>query len=375
MNKTQSRPNLSRRDFLRLLAATGVGATGGYVLYTYAPWLDYDGQASQIRRPFEKDATMSAQMREIIRYATLAANSHNTQAWNFVIKENAIEIYPDYTRHLLVVDPRDRELWISLGCALENLLIAARATGYAPEVTYPDVADFIHVRLTADTPQASPLFDTIPLRQNTRSEYDGQSVKSSDLDQMQALPLEPSVVLHFVTNPTDSETVLEYVNQGNLSQYADKAFVDELISWLRFNKKEALAMLDGLYSRCSGNPEVPRWLGQKFVAGAKPQQQADVDAKKLRSSPGAVVVASESDNKTAWVRTGQVYERIALKMTSLNIKSAFLNQPIEVADVRGQFQSAIGLGASLPQLLVRFGYADAMPRSLRRPVEQVRMQS
>jgi hypothetical protein len=48
-----------------------------------------------------------------------------------------------------------------------------------------------------------------------------------------------------------------------------------------------------------------------------------------------------------------------------------LNQPIEVPDVRGQFQRAIGLGNALPQLLVRFGYANPMPRSLRRPIEQV----
>jgi len=371
MNKTQSRPILSRRDFLKLLTTAGVAAAGGYGLYSYAPWLDYDEQANQPRRPFEKDSTMSAQMQELIRYATLAANGHNTQPWKFTIQENAIEIHPDYTRRLPVVDPNDRELWISLGCALENLLVATRVAGYAPEVTYPDAADFIDVRLTMDTPQASPLFDAIPLRQNTRSEYDGQLIKIADLDQAQALPLEPGVVLHFVTNPTDSETVLEYVNQGNLSQYADKAFIDELIDWLRFNKKEALASFDGLYSRCSGNPEVPHWLGQMFVAGMKPQQQADADAKKLRSSPGIVVVASESEDKAAWVRTGQVYERLALKMTSLNIKSAFLNQPIEVADVRGQFQSALGLGDALPQLLVRFGYADPMPRSLRRPVEQV----
>jgi hypothetical protein len=58
-------------------------------------------------------------------------------------------------------------------------------------------------------------------------------------------------------------------------------------------------------------------------------------------------------------------------MTSLNIKSAFLNRPIEETAIRSQSQSAIGLGASLPQLLVRFGYADAMPRSLRRAVDQV----
>lgn len=375
MINNQSRPPLDRRGFLKLLATAGITVASGYVLFEYAPWLDYDDQANQTRTPLEKDVPMLAQMQELIRYATLAANGHNTQPWMFVITQNAIEIYPDYTRRLSVVDPSDRELWISLGCALENLLIAARAAGYIPEVTYPDITDFIHIRLTADTPQGSPLFDAIPLRQNTRSEYDHQLIKVDDLDQVQALPLEPGVGLHFVTKHIDLEAVLEYVNQGNLSQYADKVFVDELIYWLRFNKKEALASLDGLYTRCSGNPEVPRWLGKMFVAGIKPQQQADADAKKLRSSPGAVVVTSESDDKTAWVRTGQVYERIALKMTSLNIKSAFLNQPIEVTKLRSQFQSAIGLDASLPQLLVRFGYAEAMPRSLRRPVEQVLAQS
>jgi len=176
-----------------------------------------------------------------------------------------------------------------------------------------------------------------------------------------------------VLNPSELETVLAYVNQGNLRQYADQAYMAELIDWLRFNKKEAMASLDGLFSRCSGNPEVPGWLGRLFVAGTKPQQQADVDARKLRSSAGAVVIASEADDKAAWVRTGQVYERLALKMTSLNIKSAFLNQPLEVVELRSQFRSALSLGASSPQLLIRFGYAEAMPRSLRRPVEAVIM--
>jgi hypothetical protein len=371
MDKTQFRSTLSRRSFLKLLAAGSITAVGGYVLSEYAPWLDYDRQAEYTRMTLDQDAGPLAQMRTLVQSATLAANGHNTQPWKFSIKEDAIEIHPDYSRHLAVVDPDYRVLWISLGCAMENLVVAAPAGGLAPEVTYPDAADFIHVRLAPDARQRTPLFDAIPLRQNTRSEYDGRPVKSADFDPLEALPLEPGVALRFVTTPTDLETVLEYVNQGNLSQYADQAFIAELIAWLRFNKKEALATDDGLYTRCSGNPEVPRWLGKMFVAGTKPQQQADADAKKLRSSSGAVVVASESDDKTAWVRAGQVYERLALKMTSLDIKSAFLNQPIEVAALRSQFQHALGLGASLPQLLLRFGYAEPMPRSLRRPVEAV----
>lgn len=371
MNNRRTHLLHSRRGFLQLLAATGITSAGLYTLAELAPWLDYAETANHGRQPLEQEATMPMQMRELVRYATLAASGHNAQPWQFAIRTDAIEIHPDYTRRLPVVDPNDRELWISLGCALENLLLTAHATGYATEVTYPAAADFIHIRLVADTPRPSALFDAIPLRQNTRSVYNGQSVKAVDLDAMQALTLEPGVALRYLLDPPALETILAYVNEGNLRQYADPAFVAELLAWLRFNKKAALASGDGLFTRCSGNPEVPRWLGRLFVGNTKPQQQADDDAKKLRSSAGAVIIAASADDKATWVRTGQVYERLALQLTSLNIKSAFLNQPIEVVELRSQFQNALGLGSSLPQLLVRFGYAAPMPRSLRRPVEEV----
>jgi hypothetical protein len=370
-NKPSLPTNLSRLDFLKFIAATGLTAAGAYAYHQTTPGLDYQHPVEQTWRNLAMHPGLSTQMLELIRYATLAANGHNSQPWRFAIRENGIEIHPDFTRRLPVVDPHDRELWISLGCALENLLIASRAVGYAPEVTYPDIEDFIHVGLSQDTPQPSSLFDAIPLRQNNRSEYNGRLIHIDHLDLVRALPLEPGVALRFVLNPSDMEVVMEYVQKGNLNQYAREAFVDELIDWLRFNKKQALASLDGLFSRCSGSPEVPGWLGRMFVGSTKPKAQADADAKKLRSSPAAVVVACGSDDKTAWVRTGQVYERMALVMTSLNIQSALMNQPIEVADLRAQFQGCMGLKTYLPQLLLRFGYADPMPRSLRRPVEQV----
>lgn len=371
MNNRQSHSLYSRRGLLKVLAAAGATVASGYTLTEAAPWLDYEQAAHAVRQPSAKEVTISAPLRELVRYATLAASGHNTQPWKFAIQRDAIEVHPDYTRRLPVVDPADRELWISLGCALENLLVAAQAIGYTTEVTYPAAADFIHIRLTADTPRPSGCFDAIALRQNTRSVYDGQPVKGADRVILQALPLEPGVELHYALDSPALEMILDYVNQGNLTQYADSAFVVELLAWLRFNKKAALASGDGLFTRCSGNPEVPRWLGRLFVANTQPQQQADADAQKLRSSAGAVMIAAAADDKVTWVRTGQVYERLALQLTSLNIKSAFLNQPIEVAELRSQFQSALGLGSSQPQLLVRFGYAAPMPRSLRRPIEQV----
>ncbi|WP_161883992.1 Acg family FMN-binding oxidoreductase [Deinococcus alpinitundrae] len=363
-------PNPNRRQALKILGLVGAGvvvASGGYALYEYQPW----ASDAADRTPPSQGAAGLTPLRELVWYASLAASGHNTQPWKFALLQNAVEIHPDLTRHLAAVDPDDRELWISLGCALENLLVAARAGGYAVEVTYPVIDDVIRVRLTRDTAQITPHFAAILTRQNTRSVYDGRSVQSAHLEKLRTVALEPGVSLHFSSKRADVETVIEYVNQGNLKQYADQAYLKELVYWLRFDKREALATLDGLYTRSSGNPVVPRWLGARFVIGLKPQVQADADAAKLRSSAGTVVIASTSDDKASWVRVGQVYERLALEMTALNLKLAFLNQPMEVPGVRRQFGGALNLGQALPQLLVRYGHADPMPRSLRRPVEQV----
>jgi hypothetical protein len=83
------------------------------------------------------------------------------------------------------------------------------------------------------------------------------------------------------------------------------------------------------------------------------------------------VVTSEKDQPEFWVRAGQVYERLALSMTRLKIKSSLLNQPVEIPSLRLQFQSALNLNGSLPQLVIRYGYADSMPYSYRRSVEEV----
>jgi hypothetical protein len=183
--------------------------------------------------------------------------------------------------------------------------------------------------------------------------------------------MEAGISIRAFTATDQREAILEYVKEGDRRQYGDQAFVDELLAWLRFNKPEAFRTLDGLYTRCTGNPEVPRWLGRLFVTTSSAGQQAQTDEKNLRSSSGLFVIVAEQDDKQHWIGTGRTYERLALTLTTLKIKSAFLNQPIEVADLRSEFQSYLAIGAAQPQLLMRFGYADPMPHSLRRPVEQI----
>ena len=70
--------------------------------------------------------------------------------------------------------------------------------------------------------------------------------------------------------------------------------------------------------------------------------------------------------------TGRSYERFALQTTSLGIRNAFVNQPVEVAAVRPQFASWLGLAPSeRADLIVRFGRGPTLPLSMRRPVQEV----
>ncbi len=72
-----------------------------------------------------------------------------------------------------------------------------------------------------------------------------------------------------------------------------------------------------------------------------------------------------------WVETGRCYERFVLQATALGIRTSMLNQPVEVAALRGDFARSLGLGDRRPDLVVRFGRGPEMPRSLRRAVDAV----
>jgi hypothetical protein len=120
--------------------------------------------------------------RELVRYATLAASSHNTQCWKFRIEDRRISILPDFSRRCPVVDPDDHHLYASLGCAAENLIQAAAAFGFSARAIFDASGEgAMHVDLDSASAIRSPLFDAIPQRQCTRGMYDGQPVSADDM--------------------------------------------------------------------------------------------------------------------------------------------------------------------------------------------------
>lgn len=309
---------------------------------------------------------------ELVRHATLAPSSHNTQCWRFQFSDRSITILPDYTRRCPVVDPDDHHVFVSLGCAAENLTQAALAHGLRAEAGFDDATDALRIKLSPTAATRSPLFDAIALRQCTRADYDGRPLDPRELRLLEAAGNDAGVGLVMLTDRPTMERVLEFAIEGNAVQLRDPAFVRELTSWIRFNARDAARHGDGLYSACTGNPSIPSWLGRLALPWLiTPRSENRRLIGQVRSSAGLAVFVGASASKDSWIAVGRAYERFALQATALGIRHAHLNQPVELASLRPKFAEALGMGGRRPDLVLRFGHGPTLARSPRRPVEAV----
>lgn len=311
--------------------------------------------------------------RELVRCATLAPSSHNTQCWRFGITESAITIAPDFSRRCPAVDPHDHHLFVSLGCAAENLVQAALAHGLAARVQLPAAAPgTIEIALEPTTPLTTALAAVMAERQCTRTDFDGRPLYAHELSLLAAASSGTGVRALLITTQQDIENLLELIVQGNSAQFADAAFMAELKSWIRFSDAEALRTRDGLHSRTSGHGSVPQWLGNAmFPLVFREGAENDKLAQQVRSSGGLVVFISQADDTAHRIEVGRCYQRFALQATALGIRNAMLNQAVEVPAVRQALTAHLGLTTERPDLVVRFGRAPLAPRSLRRAVAAV----
>ncbi len=356
--------SIDRRLLLR--GALGAGAASFASRRAAAEPGSYDTASQAIRSPLQR----APRDRELVRFATLAANSHNTQPWQFSTSTTGFTIAPDLSRRCPAVDPDDHHLFVSLGCAAENLVLAAASLGLraAPRLDNGSiVAD-----LEAAPVVRSALFEAIPQRQSTRARYDGRPVAPDVLASLEKACSEPGVSAMLITDRKKMGAVGEYVLQGNSAQMRDKAFMDELVTWMRFSEADALTTKDGLFSRASGNPALPTWIARpllRFVFTESGENQKYREH--IQSSAGIIVLTADVADRAHWIAVGRACQRFGLQATALGLKYAFINQPVEIASLRADFASYLGLGERRPDIVVRFGVGPDLPKSLRRPAHEV----
>ncbi|MFV0545911.1 MAG: Acg family FMN-binding oxidoreductase [Bacteroides sp.] len=313
---------------------------------------------------------MNADFIKIIEYASKAPSGHNTQPWKFHIDCESITVMPDWSVALPVVDGSHRELVISLGCAIENLFIAANHLGYAAHITTCRLEGIVVGLTRSDALVEDALFDQIERRQTNRGLYNGDRVTDEQLKELRSVRQGYRVHFHFAEVGTPlANTMVHYIMKGNEIQMNHADFKNELLSWIRFNKGEVERLRNGLSYATFGSPSLPRVLAKPIVRlFLQSHIQNRSDKKKIDRSSHLVVCTTRHDTMEEWVVLGRNLQRFLLKATEMGLACAFLNQPCEVTTLAAALQKALPLHGEYPTLILRIGYAKPLPYSPRKEV-------
>lgn len=315
-------------------------------------------------------------LEKLIEYGIKAPSGHNTQPWLFSVNESEIHIHPDLNRALPVVDSDNHALYISLGCAVENIVIAATQYGLRASVSINKAQDskpFIVISLTPDDfIQEDELVNYIEKRQSTRNEYSDQKVPEVDLNTLRNSFEFEGVGLITLTEGNKIDKLEPLIIEGSNKQFRNKEFVEELVNWFRFSKAEAENKGDGLWIKSMGLPNMPRFIGNivmKYFVTAK--SEAKRWKKLINATAGFALFTTNKNDVHHWVQLGRAFQRFGLTATKLDISHAHVNMPCEELEVRKKLAAKFNLSSKHPLLLIRFGYSETMPYSQRRNVEEV----
>lgn len=305
------------------------------------------------------------QLRFLLRYAILAPSNRNTQPWHFSVSRDQVTIHSDSSRWQQVSDPHKREPYISLGCALENLLIALEHFGFGYVVTRAPGADdpsIVAQVAILDHPVASPrdasLFQAIVRRHTHHGRYRKRAVGASALRKLMECKLEHDLELLLTPDAAIKRAVDKLMLQGDALAFADP----------RYRKELAECIGEGSF----GGP----WLlsrAQEFAVAHLGVSKAVArgDHKALMSSPVFGLISSRGGGNEARIKAGQLLERLYLAATGLGLFLQPISQLLEVDRVRLSFSKLFRAGG-VPLMPFRLGYADTPGhRTPRRPLESV----
>ncbi|MEW6582895.1 MAG: nitroreductase family protein [Actinomycetota bacterium] len=315
-------------------------------------------------------------LRRALESAILAPSSHNTQPWRFALDGDRVELRADRSRRLPVVDPEGRELVISCGAALLTLRVALRSLGWAGVVdVLPGDGDAdLLARVGAGgrrppTGEDEALAAAVAERRTNRAPFEERPLPPPLVEALAAAARDEGAVLALPAG-AGRERLVELVARGDRIQFADRRFRRELAAWTRSNASPARDGIrgDALGIRNLASHALPLVI-RAVDAGAR---QARRDARLAQGSGALAVVCTADDTPAAWLAAGQALGRILLVATRAGVAASFLNQPVEVPELRPHIARAVARPDLTPQILLRLGRPTrSFPAQTRRPVDEV----
>lgn len=307
---------------------------------------------------------MRKEIEKILFYTANSPSSHNTQPWFITLDNDTIFIHADFDRRLVHSDKDDRELYISIGAALQNTLYAIQALGYSYDLKYFPKSDKslvaeVSVDFSKIGEENPKHLTNMEKRHSNRNIYHDKDIPNEVSDFWKNLVKDLGVTLSLVRDKESKVKLGALVAKATLEAMADPNFRKELSGWVRHNLTKAH---DGMPGYSMDMPTVMSFFGpfvlKNFNVGA---MQAKKEKKRIETSPIIALISGKNEMQT-WVQAGQAYERVVLDATANGIRSATMAAAVEIGDNYKEIMKILGINER-PLVMFRLGYTDKIPKS------------
>jgi hypothetical protein len=351
----------------------------------YEPWQDW--QNDDLEWPLI-----------LVKAAILAANPHNTQPWLFRVTASRIEVFADTHRNLGAMDVYLREMHIGLGCAVENMLLAAQANGYETQLTLipgtlPDVSNSTPILaatldLSPGETVVSELYTAIPHRHTDRAPYDAAHVvTTTDREALKTLSSDhPDVKVFLLTSKEKRTQFTEGSIQATKDIIDDAIMAHDSAEWFRHSWKDVQQYKDGPYIDTAGVSPMMRVLVKMLPPVSEETENKywlEATATTLAATPvmGFIAVRALYDRPQA-LQAGQVWQRAHLWATTQGLSMQPVNQMVEIVDRELELTKEASMARLMdamteepdwkPTFAFRLGYPTmSLLKSPRRSVQEV----
>jgi nitroreductase len=389
-----------RAAILRGLAGATILAAGGVVWRAWSNGVFHAGEGPAYQPWHDwRTAKVSGPL-AIVQAGILASSAHNTQPWRFQVSDEQIALFADHERNLGALDPYRREMVLSLGCALENMMLAAGAGRFEPGLELPPGRLSLGPPPVTDEPVAviqlkhrerreNELFDAIARRHTHRGSYQADRTLPPGLqDEMQGLVTDASEIRLFVFGDGANKSTLgELTVSATADIVADHEMAKDSARWFRFDWDSLQRHRDGITLDAAGLPPLIN-VAAKIIPAPSPEQadrqwlDATRDVHVKTASVLGLIAVRDLYDRAVTLKAGRLWQRLHLWATARGLAAQPLNQAPERVDREAELGRPPRMAEALarltgdanwrPTFAFRMGYADrAAGPSPRRPVAAV----
>ena len=311
-------------------------------------------------------------LRTAITLAMRAPSVHNTQPWQWLIDDESVHLFADWTRHVPATDPDGRDLLISCGAALHHFRVAIAALGWSTSVHHvPNPAAPEHLASLEFRPHEPSDRDIAAAAAISRRRTDRRSMSSwpvppEHLRLLADRARDQGALAVHVTDPAARFELAGAIAQAAVIQTNSPDYAYELATWTG----RARGGRDGVPA--TNTPAATRDANLRaFPHGTL----TEPSGKRYGQQTELLVIATSGDDVLSRLRAGEAASAALLAATELGLATCPLSQPLEIADSRRHVRDTVLDGCAEPQLIIRLGWApttaEPLPGTPRRDIDEV----